>query len=123
MLGESDKAHHELKEPHYYLALLGTDPLYQRTGAGSAALQPVLERCDAEGVSAYLETQKEENLAYYARHRFELARKLEVKGAPAALDDGAQSPLTSVTIVHGSTSVSFDDVATNFWSWRRLRTS
>jgi GNAT superfamily N-acetyltransferase len=82
LLAESDKAHHEIKEPHYYLALLGTDPLYQRTGAGSAALQPVLERCDTEGVSAYLETQKEANLAYYARHRFDLARKLEVKGAP-----------------------------------------
>ncbi len=82
LLAESDKAHHELKEPHYYLGLLGTDPLYQRTGAGSAALQPVLERCDTEGVAAYLETQKEANLAYYARHRFELARKLEVKGAP-----------------------------------------
>jgi GNAT superfamily N-acetyltransferase len=82
LLGETEAAHHELKEPHYYLVLLGTDPHYRRTGAGSAALQPVLERCDTEGVSAYLETQKEENLAYYARHRFEPARKLEVKGAP-----------------------------------------
>ncbi len=78
-----DKAHHAVNEPHYYLELLGTDPLYQRTGAGKAALQPVLDRCDAEGLAAYLETQKEENLAYYARHAFDVVQKLEVQGVPA----------------------------------------
>jgi GNAT superfamily N-acetyltransferase len=68
--------------PHYYLAILGTDPEFQRTGAGSAVLAPVLERCDTEGLPAYLETQKEANIAYYARHRFELVQKLEVPGCP-----------------------------------------
>ena len=42
----------------------------------------MLERCDAEGLPAYLETQKEENLAYYARHAFELVQKVEVDGVP-----------------------------------------
>ena len=46
-----------------------------------AALQPVLDRCDPEGLTAYLETQKEENLAYY-RARFELQRKLDIEGVP-----------------------------------------
>jgi GNAT superfamily N-acetyltransferase len=82
LLAVLDKAHHEVHEPHYYLNLLGTDPLFQRSGAGTAALQPVLGRCDAEGLSAYLETQKEENLAYYARHAFELVQKVDVKGVP-----------------------------------------
>jgi GNAT superfamily N-acetyltransferase len=82
LLGVLDKAHHEVHEPHYYLAILGTDPIFQRSGAGSAALRPVLERCDAEGLSAYLETQKEENLAYYARHAFELVQRVDVKGVP-----------------------------------------
>ncbi len=82
LLAVLDKAHHEVTEPHYYLNILGTDPLFQRVGAGSAALQPVLERCDGEGLSAYLETQKEENLAYYARHAFELIQKVDVKGVP-----------------------------------------
>jgi GNAT superfamily N-acetyltransferase len=77
-----DKHHHEVKQPHYYLNLLGADPLFQRIGAGGAVLQPVLERCDREGLSAYLETQKEENLAYYARHAFELIQKVDVRGAP-----------------------------------------
>jgi len=82
LLGALDKVHHELAEPHYYLAILGTDPLFQRTGAGSAALQPVLDRCDADGLTAYLETQKEENLAYYSRHAFELTRVVELSGVP-----------------------------------------
>lgn len=82
LLTALDKAHHEIDEPHYYLAILGTDPLYQRQGAGSAALQPVLATCDSEGVTAYLETQKEENIAYYARHAFDLIEKIDVGGVP-----------------------------------------
>jgi GNAT superfamily N-acetyltransferase len=82
LLGAVDKAHHEVEGPHYYLGILGTDPEFQRTGAGSAVLAPVLERCDTEGLPAYLETQKESNIAYYARHRFELAQKIELAGCP-----------------------------------------
>jgi GNAT superfamily N-acetyltransferase len=82
LLGAVDKAHHEVTGPHYYLGILGTDPEFQRTGAGSAVLAPVLERCDTEGLPAYLETQKESNIAYYARHRFELAQKIELAGCP-----------------------------------------
>src|SRR6185295_3999932 len=82
LLGAVDKAHHEVHEPHYYLAILGTDPQFQRSGAGSAALAPVLERCDSQGLPAYLETQKEANVAYYARHRFELVQKIEHTGCP-----------------------------------------
>jgi len=82
LLNALDKAHHDIEGPHYYLAILGTDPLYQRAGAGMAALHPVLQKCDEEGLVAYLETQKEENLAYYARHSFELIDKIEVAGVP-----------------------------------------
>jgi GNAT superfamily N-acetyltransferase len=82
LLNALDKAHKAVAAPHYYLAILGTDPCFQRAGAGSATLHPVLQRCDEEGVVAYLETQKEENVAYYARHAFELIDKIEVAGAP-----------------------------------------
>jgi GNAT superfamily N-acetyltransferase len=82
LLAAVDKVHHAITEPHYYLAILGTDPLYQRSGAGSAALHPVLDRCDEEGLNAYLETQKEENLAYYARHSFELVQTISVDRVP-----------------------------------------
>jgi hypothetical protein len=82
LLAAVDKAHKDVAAPHFYLAVLGSDPLFQRVGAGSAALAPVLERCDREGLPAYLETQKEANIAYYARHRFEIVRKLEVGPCP-----------------------------------------
>ena len=82
LLGAVDKVHHELHVPHYYLGILGSDPQFQRTGAGTAVLAPVLERCDAEGHPAYLETQKEANIAYYTRHRFEVVQKIELTGCP-----------------------------------------
>jgi GNAT superfamily N-acetyltransferase len=70
-------------EPHWYLALLGTDPPRQGQGLGRALLEPVLDRCDAEGLPAYLETDKERNLAYYARFGFELVDTLTpVPGGP-----------------------------------------
>ena len=45
-------------------------------------MRPVLERCDRDGLPAYLETQKESNLAFYERCGFAVERKLEVRGAP-----------------------------------------
>ena len=82
LLAAVEKAHQDVDAPHFYLAVLGSDPLFQRTGAGTAVLAPVLERCDAEGLPAYLETQKEANIAYYARHRFEVVRKLDAPPCP-----------------------------------------
>jgi GNAT superfamily N-acetyltransferase len=82
LLGAVDKAHHDLRGPHYYLGILGSEPQLQRSGAGTAVLEPVLERCDTEGLPAYLETQKESNIAYYARHRFAVVQKIEVEHCP-----------------------------------------
>jgi GNAT superfamily N-acetyltransferase len=57
-------------EPHYYLESLGTRRGCQSRGGGSAVIAPVLARCDAEGVPAYLESSNPRNLAFYARHGF-----------------------------------------------------
>jgi len=57
-------------ELHWYLGVLGTDPVHQRRGVASALLGKVLPRVDGEGLPAYLETSKEENIAFYARHGF-----------------------------------------------------
>lgn len=58
------------REPHFYLAALGVEPAAQGRGLGSRLLQPMLERCDREGVPAYLESSKERNVAFYGRHGF-----------------------------------------------------
>ncbi len=69
------------QEPHWYLAILGSQPSRQRSGVGRALLQPVLRRCDDEGLPAYLEASREENIGYYERYGFELI-------APYALPRG-----------------------------------
>ena len=63
-------------EPHYYLAVLGTDPAHQRKGFGAAVMEPVLARCDTEGLGAYLESSKAENVPYYRRHGFEVREEV-----------------------------------------------
>jgi len=68
-LAAMEKAHPRQPE-HWYLATLGTDPDHQGKGIGSALMAPVLDRCDREGVPAYLESSKESNIAFYARHGF-----------------------------------------------------
>ncbi|MFN2425035.1 MAG: GNAT family N-acetyltransferase [Candidatus Binatia bacterium] len=68
-------------EPHWYLSVLGTDPARQRGGVGAALLSPVLERCDEENTSAYLESSRLENVPYYERFGFEVV-------APVAMPAG-----------------------------------
>lgn len=71
------------KDPaHWYLAVLGTDPPAQGRGLGSAVLGPVLERCDADGVAAYLESSKERNIDFYVRHGFRVLEELRLLRGP-----------------------------------------
>lgn len=70
------------KEPHWYLATLGTEPTRQGEGIGSALLRPVLERCDEDGARAYLESSKESNVPFYRRHGFEVTGKVRLGGGP-----------------------------------------
>jgi ribosomal protein S18 acetylase RimI-like enzyme len=73
---------HPHQPDHWYLSLLGTDPEAQGRGLGSAVLQPVLERCDADGVGAYLESSDERNLHFYARHGFRVTEEFNVPRGP-----------------------------------------
>jgi GNAT superfamily N-acetyltransferase len=66
--------------PHYYLGVLGTAAAAQGKGVGSTVLAPVLERCDREGLGAYLESSKEKNIPFYNRHGFEVTRELSLLG-------------------------------------------
>jgi GNAT superfamily N-acetyltransferase len=81
VLNQVEKVHP--KEPHWYLAVLGTDPQYQGKGVGSALMAPVLSQCDEEGVPAYLESSKERNLPFYERHGFKVTTELKLKNGPS----------------------------------------
>ena len=63
---------HAQQPEHWYLSILGTDPAAQGRGIGASVLQPVLDRADADGVGAYLESSKESNIAFYRRFGFEV---------------------------------------------------
>jgi len=71
MLNLMDRKHREYDEPHYYLAFIGTDPARQGKGYGTAVLSAMSNRCDDEGVPAYLESSSIRNQALYYRHGFE----------------------------------------------------
>lgn len=81
---ETMKKHHPT-EPHWYLATIGTDPDVRGGGYGHALLTSRLDRCDDEGVPAYLESSKPENVPYYQRFGFEVTGEFTVgaDGPPA----------------------------------------
>jgi GNAT superfamily N-acetyltransferase len=80
---ERIESEHPEKPEHWYLAVLGTDASRQGEGIGSALLAPVLEGCDRDGVPAYLESSKERNIDFYARHGFRVTGELRMpKGPP-----------------------------------------
>jgi GNAT superfamily N-acetyltransferase len=70
------------KEPHWYLAILGTEPDQQGRGVGSGLMQPILDDCDRNEVPAYLESSKESNLAFYARHGFRVTGEIDLPDGP-----------------------------------------
>ncbi len=70
-------------EPHWYLEIIGADPARRGQGIGSSLLQPGVDRCDSEGMPAYLESSKEANIPLYARFGFEVMDEVVlVPGAP-----------------------------------------
>lgn len=84
MIQAMDKAHP--KEPHYYLLAIGVSHTRQGRGLGSAVIQPMLDRCDQEGLPAYLENTKPKNEAFYARHGFERRGTLDLPaGCPSVM--------------------------------------
>jgi ribosomal protein S18 acetylase RimI-like enzyme len=70
------------KEPHWYLPLLGVDPLHHGEGLGSALMEHALGRCDQDHKSAYLESSNQKNIPFYERHGFEVLGKIQVSTMP-----------------------------------------
>jgi ribosomal protein S18 acetylase RimI-like enzyme len=71
-----------LQEPHYYIRYLGVATRFQGQGLGTALLRPTLDRCDKEGVPAYLEASSERSAALYERLGFVHLGELEVPNGP-----------------------------------------
>ena len=73
-------------EPHLHLAFIGVQADRQSQGLGSALLASMTERCDSQGLPAYLENTNPRNEPLYARHGFESRGPIPFpKGAPPVL--------------------------------------
>jgi ribosomal protein S18 acetylase RimI-like enzyme len=80
-LAEVMAAHHP-REPHWYLPLIGVEPLAQGRGLGARLMQPVLEICDRDGVVAYLESSNGRNIPFYERLGFRVLARLHAGDSP-----------------------------------------
>lgn len=71
-------AAHPLDRPHYYLSLLATNPDHSGRGLGMGLLAATLERIDAEGAPAFLESSNPLNTPRYERLGFSVCGEFEL---------------------------------------------
>jgi GNAT superfamily N-acetyltransferase len=66
-----------------YLWFVGVEPESQGGGRGSALMAPMLQRCDAAEMPAYLEATTIRNRELYERHGFTVITELRVPDGPS----------------------------------------
>jgi ribosomal protein S18 acetylase RimI-like enzyme len=71
-----------VRKPHYYVRDIGVHPHTQGRGLGSALMRPTLDRCDQEGLPAYIEASSERSAALYERLGFQLTQELRIGSSP-----------------------------------------
>ena len=71
-----------LAQPHWYLMTIGTDRQAQGRGFGKALIQTGLNRCDLDGIPAYLESGDTDNIGFYEGLGFRLIGEYRVRGGP-----------------------------------------
>ncbi|MFI8002392.1 GNAT family N-acetyltransferase [Streptomyces sp. NPDC086010] len=75
LVGRLTGAVHPHDRAHEYLLMIGVSPQRQGEGIGEALMSGVLERCDREGVPAYLEASSERSRGLYERLGFRFMGK------------------------------------------------
>ena len=68
------------QEPHWYLSVLGLEPGRQGQELDGALLQPVLDRCDTDGLGAYVEATTPRNRDLHLRQGFALLNEIDLPG-------------------------------------------
>ena len=61
-----------IREPHYYLFVVGVEPALQGRGHGKALLRALSARADSRGVPCYLEADREQNVKLYRSLGYEV---------------------------------------------------
>ncbi|WP_197520894.1 GNAT family N-acetyltransferase [Bradyrhizobium icense] len=75
-------AEHHPPEPHWYLPLIATDPNWAGQGLGTLLMKYALQRCDEEGITAYLESSNPEHIPFYQRHGFKVIGEIQHGSSP-----------------------------------------
>ncbi len=86
---------HAPKEPYWHLGPVAVAPGLQGQGIGSRMMEVLCARLDASGESAYLETDKPENVTFYERFGFTVRGEAPVLGAATVFMYRAPSARTS----------------------------
>ncbi|MDH6219975.1 GNAT family N-acetyltransferase [Streptomyces pseudovenezuelae] len=84
LIGRLTQDIHPADRAHEYLWMIGVAPGRQGEGLGAALIGHVLDRCDREGLHAYLEASSARSRALYERLGFALVDR------PLDLPDGPQ---------------------------------
>lgn len=64
--------------PHWELAILGVDPMYQGKGYASMLIRAKLRELDKQNLSCYLHTENKRNINLYEHFGFELVGEVKV---------------------------------------------
>ena len=67
---------------HWYLPLMGVEPASQGRRLGSTLLQHTLDKCDRDGLPAYLEATSPRSRNLYARHGFDDVATIQAGSSP-----------------------------------------
>jgi GNAT superfamily N-acetyltransferase len=69
-------------EPHWYLPLIGADPVQQGKGHGADLMAHAIWRCDENRLPAYLESSNPSNVPFYERFGFKVMGKIQHGSSP-----------------------------------------
>ncbi len=65
---------------HWYLKIMGVDPVFQGKGYAGTLLKAMLARTDEEHLPCCLNTQNEKNVSFYQHYGFELVEETTIPG-------------------------------------------
>jgi ribosomal protein S18 acetylase RimI-like enzyme len=71
---------HDPKQPHWHLGAIGIAPEIQRKGVGSDLMRFYCNIIDKDGIEAYHETDRPENVPFYERFGFKVVEEEMVIG-------------------------------------------
>lgn len=70
------------QEPHWYIPLIGVDPVFQGRGYGTQLMRQGLVACDRDQQPAYLEATSPANRPFYERHGFRVLGEIRSGDSP-----------------------------------------